>query len=656
VEWSFQGFVSLPCNADFCNRLARVFSRADLDCNPILSIEMTNPIITHPLRSHASWTFVTLLLSFAPALSFSQARNKPTAPETLKKLTLEQLMDIEVTSVSKRPQHLAEVASAIQVISRKDIIQSGAKTLAEALRLASNLQVAQVNSSQWAISARGFDNVLANKLLVLIDGRTVYTPLYAGVFWDVQNLILEDVDRIEVISGPGGTLWGANAVNGVINIITKSSKETKGLYAEAATGTSLPGLGSVRYGGQLAKNLSYRVYGTGFRMGHTVDSNAVKVNDDWSMLQGGLRLDWEASDKDVVSLQQNFQLQAYYDHTFRDFRNNFTEDLKTFDIEWQQSYEHGHGNQLNYGLNLRMMDHKVTNLLLFQFLPERKKLYLYSLFLQEEVALVPDRLHLTLGSKIEHNSYTGFEFQPNGRLSWTPAKSQTLWMSVSRAVRTPARIDRDFFLLLTPELPFIGGSESVKSETVIAYELGWRSLPREDLSLSLSTFYNTYDHIRSAEPGPEPFFIPITFANGVKGKTYGFELAATYQITPSWNLRGGYTFLKKDLKVKPESRDINAGSAESNDPQNQFVVQSSVEVLKWLELGTLIRYVDRLPKPAVPSYTRLDLRIAFKLGKSFELNVVGQNLLDKQHYEFIPSSPAPRQIERSIYGKLICRL
>jgi len=654
-------------------------------------MEMTNPTTNRQPQRNLSGKLLILTLFFAPAISFSQDKNKPTAPATLKKLTLEQLMDIEVTSVSKRPQHLAEVASAIQVITRKDILQSGAKTLAEALRLASNLQVAQVNSSQWAISARGFDNVLANKLLVLIDGRTVYTPLYAGVFWDVQNLILEDVDRIEVISGPGGTLWGANAVNGVINIITKSSRETKGLYAEAATGTSLPGLGSVRYGGQLTKNLSYRVYGTGFRLGHTVDSNAVKVNDDWSMLQGGLRLDWEASDKDVVSLQQNiyndrpnpdateksliargsnvvtrwnhtisdrsnFQLQAYYDHTFRDFRNNFTEDLKTFDIEWQQSYEHGHGNQLTYGLNLRMMDHKVTNLQLFQFLPERKKLYLYSLFLQEELSLVPNRLHLTLGSKIEHNSYTGFEFQPSGRLSWTPVKKQTLWMSVSRAVRTPARIDRDFFLLLTPELPFIGGSESFKSETVIAYELGWRSRPREDLSLSVSTFYNTYDNIRSAEPGPEPFFIPITFANGVKGKTYGFELAATYQITRSWNLRGGYTFLKKDLKVKPESRDINAGRAESDDPQNQFVLQSSVEVLKWLELGTLIRYVDRLPKPAVPSYTGLDLRVAFKLGKSFEMNIVGQNLLDSRHFEFLPSSPAPRQIERSIYGKLICRL
>ncbi len=652
---------------------------------------MTNPIVTRLLRCHACCVIITVLLLFAPVLGFSQDKNKSTAPETLKKLTLEQLMDIEVTSVSKRPQHLAEVASAIQVISRKDIIQSGAKTLAEALRLAPNLQVAQVNSSQWAISARGFDNVLANKLLVLIDGRTVYTPLYAGVFWDVQNLILEDVDRIEVISGPGGTLWGANAVNGVINIITKSSRETKGLYAEAATGISLPGLGSVRYGGQLAKNLTYRVYGTGFRMGHAVDSNGVEVNDDWSMLQGGLRLDWEASDKDVVSLQQNiyndrpnpdateksliargtnvvtnwnhiisdrsnFQLQAYYDHTFRDFRNNFTEDLKTFDIEWQQNYQHGRGNQLTYGLNFRMMDHKVTNLQLFQFLPERKKLYLYSLFLQEELSLVPDRLHLTLGSKIEHNSYTGFEFQPNGRLRWTPAKSQTLWMSVSRAVRTPARIDRDFFLLLTPELPFIGGSESFKSETVIAYELGWRFRPREDLSLSVSTFYNSYDNIRSAEPGPEPFFIPITFANGVKGKTYGFELAANYQITRSWNLRGGYTFLKKDLEVKSESKDINAGSAESNDPQNQFVIQSSVEVLKWLELGTLIRYVDRLSKPAVPSYTGLDLRVAFKMGKSFELNIVGQNLLDKQHFEFVPSSPAPRQIERSIYGKLICRL
>ncbi len=599
-------------------------------------------------------------------------------------------MDIEVTSVSKRPEKLTEVASAIQVITQNDIRNSGAKTIAEALRLAPNLQVAQVNSSQWAISARGFNNVLANKLLVIIDGRTVYTPLYAGTFWDVQNLLLEDVDRIEVISGPGGTLWGANAVNGVINIITKNAKETKGLFAEAATGTGLPGMGSLRYGGQLTDDISYRVFGTGFRMGSALDTNGSKSNDDWMMIKGGFRMDWNVTEKDNLSVQVNayggkpnpdaadtaviargdnivarwthvisekadFQLQAYYDHTWRDFGNGFTENLKTYDLDWQNRLKIGSAHQLTYGLGFRLMDHQVTNLALFAFLPERKTLRLYSGFIQDDIMLVRDRLQFTIGSKIEHNSYTGFEYQPNARLTWTAARNQTIWAAISRAVKTPARIDGEFFLHLAPNLPFISGNDNFESENVLAYELGWRVQPKDKLSISLATFYNVYDDIRSVEPGPPPFNIPLTFANGVAGKTYGLELSATHQVTERWKLRGGYSFLKKELSVKPGSRDLNGGTAESNDPVHQFLIQSTVGLPAGLELGTVIRYVDKLPDPFVSSYTGLDVRIGWKFLKVLELSVVGQNLLDKRHIEFIPSN-GPREIERSIYGKIICRL
>jgi len=608
---------------------------------------------------------------------------------TLKKLSLEQLMNIEITSVSKHAEELEDAASAVQVITQEDIRNSGAKTLPEALRLAANLQVAQVNSSQWAISARGFNNVLANKLLVLIDGRTVYTPLYAGVFWDVQNVPLEDVDRIEVISGPGGTLWGANAVNGVINIITKSSKDTKGLLVEGAAGTSLPGSGSVRYGGNLGSRLSYRVYGTGFKLGSTLDTNGMKANDEWPMLQGGFRLDWEASEKDKVTLQSNiyhgkpnpdaadtaviangdnivvrwnhaapatpdFQLQAYYDHTFRDFGNGFSEDLKTYDADWQSRYRLGERNELTYGTNFRLMDHRVTNLQQFAFLPGHKMLYLYSAFLQDEVTLIKDKLRFTLGSKLEHNTYTGFEFQPNIRLAWTPRENQTIWAAVSRAVRTPARIDRDFYLFLTPSITFISGNDNFVSEKLTAYELGWRTQPCQSLSVSLSSFYNVYDDIRSAEPGPPPFGIPVTFGNGVKGNTYGAELAVTSQVTDWWQLKGGYTFLKKDLSVKPGSRDSNKGSAESDDPENQLLVQSKITMPGGIELGTVIRYVDRLPKPSVPEYLGLDARIGWKVNKALELSIVGNDLLYDRHSEFIPSSPSPREIERSVYGKVTC--
>ena len=637
--------------------------------------------------------FIRLLFFYVILLHFNDCAGQKTdslSPDALKKLSLEQLMNIQVTSVSKHPERLENVASAIQVITQEDIRNSGAKTLPEALRLASNLQVAKVNSSQWAISARGFDNVLANKLLVLIDGRTVYTPLYAGVFWDVQNVMLEDVDRIEVISGPGGTLWGANAVNGVINIITKSAKETKGLFIQGATGTNLPGSGSLRYGGQVNDKLSYRIYGTGFKMGNTLDTNGIKVKDGWPMIQGGFRIDWDVSDRDKLTLQSNvyhakpnpdagdkaviakgdnivarwnqstsaksdFQLQAYYDHTFRDFGNGFTEDLKTWDADWQNSYQLGQRHKLSYGANFRAMDHKVTNLELFAFLPAQKSLLLYSIFLQDEIALIKERLHFAIGNKLEHNSYTGFENQPNGRLTWTPKKNQTIWAAVSRAVRTPARIDRDFYLYLAPSSPLISGNDSFVSEKMTAYELGWRSQPVKTFSFSLSAFYNVYDDIRSVEPGPPPLNIPLTFANGVQGKTYGLELAATSQVTSWWNFKGGYTFLKKDLSVKPGSKDLNNGSAESDDPENQFQVQSDISLAGDIKLGTVIRYVDKLPKPYVPHYFGLDIHIAWELSKNLELSVTGQDLLYKHHAEFVPSSPSPRQIERSVYGQITCR-
>ena len=357
-----------------------------------------------PVTNYCSRILIIIIIILQANESFCQQQDSLTWNK-LKDLSLEQLMNIEVTSVSKNPEKLEDAASAIQVITQQDIRNSGAKTLPEVLRLASNLQVAQVNSSQWAISARGFNNVLANKLLVLIDGRTVYTPLYAGVFWDVQNVVLEDVDRIEVISGPGGTLWGANAVNGVINIITKNSKDTRGLFAESAAGSNLPGMGSLRYGGQLGSKISYRVYGTGFKLGNTLLTNGKKANDDWTMRQGGFHMDWDASRKDIVSFQgdiyhakvnptgaggdtssiargdnllarwnhtggkSDFQFQAFYDHTNRHFDNGLIEDLKTYDVEWQNRNQLGQRHELTYGMDFRMMDHNVNNLPLFWFFP-----------------------------------------------------------------------------------------------------------------------------------------------------------------------------------------------------------------------------------------------------------------------------------------------
>jgi iron complex outermembrane receptor protein len=300
------------------------------------------------------------------------------------------------------------------------------------------------------------------------------------------------------------------------------------------------------------------------------------------------------------------------------------------------------------------MDHQTDNPSLFAFLPAHKLLHLFSGFVQDEITLVDQRLRVTLGTKVEHTTYTGIEIQPSGRLAWTPTASHTIWAAVSHAVRTPSRIDRDFFLLAAPDFPIIAGAD-FESEEVLALELGWRLQAKENLSLSLATFYNEYDDLRSAEPGPPPFGLPITFANGVRGDAYGLELASTFRVSDRWLLRGGYTFLKKDLSIAPGSNDLNRATAESNDPEHQLLIQSSADLPGGLALDAVIRAVDELPDPRVPGYLDLDLRLAWSPAERLELSVVGQNLLHGEHAEFIPSSPSPRRIERGVYGKITWR-
>lgn len=605
----------------------------------------------------------------------------------LKQLSLEELMNIEVTSVSRRPERLATAASAIQVISREEILRSGATSIPQALRLAPNLQVAQVNASQWAISARGFNNVLANKLLVMIDDRTVYTPLYAGVFWDVQNVLLEDIDRIEVISGPGGTLWGANAVNGVINVRTRSARETQGLYVQANAGDELRWAGAVRYGGELTPDLHFRVYARGVDYDDTLLLDGARANDDWGLNQAGFRFDWE-NGVDALTLQgdaysgepnpdglvavdatggnvlgrwtrtfsdaADMQLGWYYDRTSRDFNNGFTEDLDTYDVDFQNRIRAGQSHEIVWGLGARLMRHEVNNLPLFEFVPATETLHLYSAFFQDEIALFGDRMRLTLGSKLEYNDYTDLEVQPNGRLAWTVNDRHTLWGAVSRAVRTPSRIDRDFRLSVAPGIALIDRG-TFDSEEVLAYELGWRAQPHEQLSLSLATFYNVYDHLRTSEPGPPPFGVPITFENGLDGDTYGAELAINFALSEALHVRGGYTFLKKDLDLEPDSLDTNRGTAESNDPEQQWLLQWMWTLSPAFQLDGVIRYVDTLPEPHVGSYGGLDLRAAWMPTSNLELSLVGQNLLGSTHQEFIPSAPSPRKIERSLYARIVWR-
>ena len=637
-----------------------------------------------PLRVACSGAIVMLVTLQAPVMA--QTGDQATSEiGALKKLAFEELFNLEITTVSRRAERLVDAASAIQVINAEEIRRSGATSLPEALRLAPNLQVAQVNSSTWAISARGFNSTTANKLLVLIDGRSVYTPLFSGVFWDVQNVMLEDVDRIEVISGPGATLWGANAVNGVINVITKSARDTQGALLSAGGGSQLRGFGNARYGGKVGADSYFRVYGMGFDRDDTKLRSGRDADSSWFTGQGGFRADWLPAHGAIGSLQGNFYggeigqtapgdvtvdgqnligrlthpltdksdmtLQMYWDRTYRRIPGSITEVLNTYDIEFQHRLLLGERNRLIWGGGYRFMHDDVKNTAALAFLPGRRDLHLFSGFVQDEISLVRDQLVLTIGSKFEHNDYSGFEFQPGARIAWMPLANHTLWAAVSRAVRSPSRIDTEFFAPGSPPFLLRGGGDRFDSEKVIAYELGYRTELAQRLGLSISTFYNDYDDIRSVEPiagAPGQLII----LNELSAKTYGVELSLAWQAFDWWRLRGGYTFFKKDIDLD-RSLDVNRGRGEGNDPHHQFLVQSMINLPANLEFDSVLRYVDNLNQrgPTVPSYVSLDLRLGWRPTPGWEFAIVGQNLLDNQHPEF--GAAATRQeIPRSVFGKI----
>jgi iron complex outermembrane recepter protein len=622
--------------------------------------------------------FLPIILSLAVVLGTAAATNEVVTPAELKRLSLEDLVNQDVTVVSRRPEKLSTSPSAVQVITGEDIHRSGATSLPEALRLAPNLEVAQVNSHDWAISARGFNNTLANKLLVMIDGRTVYTPLDAGVFWDAQNVLLEDVDRIEVVSGPGGTLWGANAVNGVINIVTKSAKETQGLLVEGGGGSLLQDFGAIRYGGGNGTNLFYRVYAQRSDRNDTVFPNGNDATDSWDMSQGGFRMDWYPSDQNSLTVQgdaysgseagtagntfldgqnvlgrwshtisdtSDLTVQAYFDRTWRQIPNSIAEDLKTYDLDVQHRFALGDRQSVTWGGGYRLMEDQVQNAAALAFIPPHRNMQLFSAFVQDEITLVPDRLQLTIGTKLEHNDFSGFEVQPSARLAWTPDDWQTFWGAVSRAVRSPSRIDSDIRLPGTQ--PFqLEGDTDFDAETVLAYEAGYRVRPIDRVSLSLATYYNDYDFLRSLNQiSPTNFVI----GNGFRGQTWGVELSGTYQATDWWRLRGGYTYLNKVLWA--DRPNVTPSVREGNDPENQVLIQSILDLPAHFQFDVVGRYVDTLENPHVPSYVSFDARLAWWYKGKVEISLVGQNLWDNQHPEF--GAMATRQeIPRSVFGKV----
>jgi len=665
------------------------------------------------------------LLLAALAVLFLASGSAQNLPDVTA-MSVEDLMNVQVTSVSKRTQKLADAAAAIYVISQDDIRRSGANSIPEALRLVPGIQVARIDENKWAISSRGFNGRFANKLLVLIDGRSVYTPLFSGVYWNDQDVMMEDVDRIEVIRGPGATLWGANAVNGVINIITKSSKSTQSALLTAGGGTEMRGFSNLRYGGKVGNDTYFRTYAKYFNVEPSWDPFlGQKANDDWDSLQGGFRADWTPSGPDSLTFQGDLHrspygetltvptlnapysstyanegrmsggnllgrwnhtfdksstsLQVYFDRTNIVENTLFTDHQNIFDIDFQHTFHANDSQEFIWGLGYRSIRDSNDSSFVVSLQPDRNTLNQFSAFAQDEISLLDKRVQVTLGSKLEHNDFTGFEVEPNARVLLNITHNQSVWTAVSRAVRTPALTEEGLQLNSVvippggpgnptplPAMVSVFGSNQFKSEDMLAYEVGYRVQVTSNLSADIATFYNNYTHLRTAEPGvpfvevdptPVHLIVPLTADNKMSGGTYGTELYADWRALPKWKLSGSYSYLKMNIRKNADSLDPTADDPGLSSPHNQFYVRSSLDVFKHLEHDVIVRYVDQLPGLNVPSYYSLDTHFSYRMPAGIELSVGSENLLNRRHLEFAPDfiNTSPTEVRRTIYGSITWR-
>jgi iron complex outermembrane receptor protein len=659
----------------------------------------------------AAFVLYALLITTQPV----SAETGESPANDLKKLSIEQLMEIEVTSVSKKGERLSDAAAAVFVITHEDIRRSGVTSIPEALRMVPGLEVARIDSNKWAISSRGFNGRFANKMLVLFDGRTVYSPLFSGVFWDRQDTLLEDIDRIEVIRGSGATLWGANAVNGIINIITKNSGETQGGLVTAGGGTEERGFAGARYGFRVGEDTTLRLFTKYLDRGNFEDAAGRDAADGWHAARGGFRLDSEPSGKDNLTLQgdiyygrlgetytvptlvapfsrtfdtrngnfganllsrwkhafsasSDLALQFYYDHTDQDF-SVLEERRDTFDLDFQHRFSLHKRQELLWGGGYRFTNDHIRSTDLLAFAPERRDDHLFSAFLQDDITLIANRLRLTLGAKFEHNDYTGFEWQPNARILWTPHERHTVWAAVSRAVRTPSRSDSDvrFNILTVPPGPsplnptpspgrvVVNGSSGFEAEELISFELGYRVKPSDTLSVDIAAFYNRYHKLRNVSL-PQ-LDIPnstgnLTIINNDDAETYGVELATDWAPLEWWRICAAYTFL--EMKVNSSDPSIEPTSDAGKNPNHQLSLRSRMELGRDVDFDLWLRYVDNLPAIDVGSYVTLDARLAWRPLRNLELSLVGRNLIHDRRLEFTPEliNTQATGTERSFYGKI----
>lgn len=618
-----------------------------------------------------------LFLTFACALhANSNAADLLVSTNSLADLTLEQLSNIEVTSVSGRAESLRDAPASIYVITGDEIRRSAARSLPEALRLAPNLQVASLNAGQYAISARGFNNAIGNKLLVLIDGRTVYSPLFSGVFWDMNDVMLEDVDRIEVVSGPGGTLWGANAVNGVINVITRAASDTQGTLVTAMRSGASGGYEAARQGGQFASGGSWRVYALAMDRTRTSREDMVRRADAVSKRQVGFRAD-SAPGSDRFTVQgdayeggqlpannlaplmtggnlmlrwdrlteggSRLKLQGYLDYAMRDDVNAFRDRSSTADLQFTHEPVLPEGHQLLWGGGLRETQGSNATSPAVMFSPQQKRLRWANVFVQHEWQFAP-QWQAVAGAKLESNVYTGVEFMPNLRLTHKDPAGAMTWAAVSRAVRAPSRLDREFF---SPgRQPYvIAGGPDFNSEIATVYELGHRGFAARGISYSATLFRQRYDGLRAGTPT-----VPTQITNAIAGHVDGLEAWGTWQAAESWRLSAGLLALREDLRIARPVPDASAVATLGNDPRAQWSLRSSHTLGSKGELDLIVRHVGRLPSPMVRAYTAADLRFGWKVSPMLELSVIGRNLFDPGHIEFNAPGVAS-VIERQLYIK-----
>lgn len=618
------------------------------------------------------------VLGISPIFSHAQV-----AVSQLRTYSLEELMGMDVTSVSRKAEPFYETAGAVAVLTGSDIQQTGVRTLADALRYVPGMQVARVDERSWAITARGFNTRDSNKMLVLIDGRTVYSPLFSGVFWEVQDTFLPDIDRVEVIRGPGATMWGANAVNGVVSFTTKDARYTQGGLITGGMGVEETAFAGARYGGEVPGKFYYRVYAQTTQRDDMLTQFGLPSGRDWRNTQTGFRID-SASPKErgsftlqgdyehgnigsLVSGGQPFtagnllfriarpvgnemelSTQLYFDYLSHAIEQQYGELRRTYDFDTQLRFTPWEHHDVVSGVSYRSSEDRTQGSSLFAFNPTARRIEIAGAFIQDEIRWHDEMYGLIVGSKFEYHESVGLEIQPSVRLALRNRRS-TLWAAVSRAVRTPSRYDDDV-VVGNPRNPQILGSRDFDSETVIAYELGYRAQHFTSFNWDVSFFYNDYDNLRSQEPVSTARNATRRISNKLMAETYGAELSIKWQPVRHWRLQGSYTYLAEKFHLASDSRDPTNGVQEANDPKNSANLRSHLELGGGLEWDLGLRYVSSLPNPAQPAYLATDTRLTWRYRGQWEFSLVGQNIFDNQHSEF--GTKTSGQVQRSYYGSV----